>query len=877
MPCCSDCGAIIDEKSPVKKGCCKTNFIDPLYVPVYDPKCCPDPVNMDPKHNEVYQKPTLCRSEPLSHAEYIRKLKANNGVKLSVAASKAVTVGEGVYKRTIWTSAGDACSLDSDLVLPAVPAVLGHGKARDAWQYTEMKGAYAGRGTVSKFDSVNRTEDMTRLRRQGLAIAADDSFMAPANMKRVLCEVCTLMGTTDVDPGSCGLCGPESVIVSPVRAGSLYFSGVGGGWLQDSSPTLRTSLPQGSTSFTTEFFINCNSDNRERIIVAWGTTAGGQYNGIKLNNNDTINSYFYADDTSVIFPPITDQKWHHIAVQWEQSTGHRRIYADGILMLDDTPATPNVTGYGLQIGHSTNDGGDGTTFSGYLSNIRITNGIALYSGDDEQFPNFDVTSGPFSAEQPGTNNVSSAPASAVAALFNTNYHYPGLDSSTHSIDIDVSGTVVSSRENPFSGPGSLYFNTGEGAYLTIANDMDLRMRTGDFTIEWFMRMPATEVVYPRIFTMGSAPDITMGVSIEGANHAFYYWYGSGTAHYVADCNIITVAAGWTHYAISRSGTTTRFFENGTQLGSDFTDPTDYNDRGNSLFIGNQSIPEEDLAFKGYISNFRWVKGTGLYTSNFYVPTAPLVAVENTKLLLLANTNDTAVIDSSGLDKVVVQNGVTWSNSIPSLPVLVLENAIPNFTYTTNTFVGGTEPATWQAVASGQLKPFMNGTYLTTGSHFYGGNNVTNGSHQSFKRNLAYGGQGWVTRTLSNTYDGLTGVYTGSTSTTISSAAVLGEYITITAPYSFILKQYNLVSGNNNIDGATATSWVIGGSNNGGTSWTHVDTRTGIAMPGRTATIDLESNTVSYSSYILVVTANAPKVGPNHAAANIDAWNLETLM
>ena len=126
---------------------------------------------------------------------------------LSAGATHRVTVGEGEYKRTIWTSAGDACSLDSDLVLPAVPPVLGRLQSRDAWQYTEMKGAYAGRGTLSKFDKTNRTEDTTRLRRQGLAIAGDDSFMAPARMKRVLCVVCTLVGTTDVEPEACGICG----------------------------------------------------------------------------------------------------------------------------------------------------------------------------------------------------------------------------------------------------------------------------------------------------------------------------------------------------------------------------------------------------------------------------------------------------------------------------------------------------------------------------------------------------------------------------------------------------------------------------------------------------------------------------------------------
>jgi len=667
MPCpcgCADPDTIV--KSGIKKGCCKFTP-DPLYVPVYVPKCCPEPRNRDPKRKEFYQKPLVSRSEPLSGSEYLRQIKTNNTQALSSGNTKRVTVGEGEYKRTIWTTASGACSLDSDLVLPAVPPVLGRLQSRDAWQYTEMKGAYAGRGTVSKFDSVNRTEDMTRLRRQGLAIAADSSFMAPARGKRVICEVCTLVGTTDVDPGSCGICGPESAIVSPVRAGSLYFSGVGGGWLQDSSPTLRTSLPQGSTNFTTEFFIKCAPAARQRIVVAWGTTAGGQYNGIKLNGDDSINSYFYSNDTSIVFSPLTDGQWHHIAVQWNFFLQRRRVYADGILMLDDF-VTPNVTGYGLQIGHSTIDGGNGSTFEGYISNVRITNGVPLYDGGDTQFPNFDVTSGPFSATQPATNNVGALTGGQTAALLNMNYHYPTVDSSTYGIDMDISGGVVkSSRENPFSGPGSLYFHGTSGIHLKVDNDVDFRMRTGDFTIEWFMRMPAATIVYPRVFSIGSYPNTSIGVSIEGSSHTFIYWY-NGVQHVVGNCNPTAIANGWIHYAVTRSDNITHFFQNGAQLGSTFYDSTDYNDRGNSLFIGNQDTTPfgaVDAPFIGYISNFRWTKGTAVYTNAFTVPSVPLVALPNTKLLLLAQTNDTAVVDSSGLGKVVLQNGVTWSISTPT--------------------------------------------------------------------------------------------------------------------------------------------------------------------------------------------------------------------
>ena len=164
---------------------------NPRYVPVYNPICCPDPVNTDPRRTEVYCPPIKSRSEPLSGAEYIRKLKANGGRALSGSAN-TVVVGSATpaYATTLWMTAGGDCNNGADLVLPAVPAVHAGGHALDSGLLTEMRGANAGRGAVSVYDTTNRTEGITTLRRQGLAIAADDSFNAPAGQKRVLCKKC---------------------------------------------------------------------------------------------------------------------------------------------------------------------------------------------------------------------------------------------------------------------------------------------------------------------------------------------------------------------------------------------------------------------------------------------------------------------------------------------------------------------------------------------------------------------------------------------------------------------------------------------------------------------------------------------------------------
>lgn len=199
---CSTLAASVPGSKVVGK-CTSHPAVSPLYVKQYNPVCCPDPVNNDPRRNEIYRPPTLCRSEPLSHSEYLRRLKANNNKPLSSPAS-LVQVGEGAYKKTIWTETrpADGCCNGNDLVLPPVPAVHPGGHALDSGMLTEMRGAVAARGDVSKFDQVNRTEDITTLRRQGLAIASDDSFAAPAGSTRTVCTTCGLEGTTSVDPGT---------------------------------------------------------------------------------------------------------------------------------------------------------------------------------------------------------------------------------------------------------------------------------------------------------------------------------------------------------------------------------------------------------------------------------------------------------------------------------------------------------------------------------------------------------------------------------------------------------------------------------------------------------------------------------------------------
>lgn len=210
--------------------------------------------------------------------------------------------------------------------------------------------------------------------------------------------------------------------------------------------------------------------------------------------------------------------------------------------------------------------------------------------------------------------------------------------------------------------GSMAFSGTSTSNLSIPNDIDFRMGTGDFTIEWFQYMLSTSNSAPRIFSIGTYSGASMAVSLEGSatSRTFYAWIsGANSIESSQNYN-----GQWIHFAITRSGTSLRVFKNGIQIGTTLTNSTNFNDTTNALRIGNETSTSTIAAFNGYITNFRWVKGTALYTSNFTRPSAPLTAVAGTRLLLLATNSGTVTADSSGLGKTVTNNSVTWNSASP---------------------------------------------------------------------------------------------------------------------------------------------------------------------------------------------------------------------
>ena len=207
------------------------------------------------------------------------------------------------------------------------------------------------------------------------------------------------------------------------------------------------------------------------------------------------------------------------------------------------------------------------------------------------------------------------------------------------------------------GGGSLSFNGSASTFLSLSNESDFRFGTSNFTVEWFQFQTST-ASFPRIFSIGTYSSAAIAVSIEGGS--FYLWVNGAGLLGLS----VSVLNQWVHFAVTRSGNSLRVFRNGLQVGTTITNTDNINDTTNALTIGNETVKSAGAAFVGRITNFHWVKGTALYTSNFTPPTTPITPVANTKLLLLASTSNTVATDSSGLSKTVTNSNVTWSSNTP---------------------------------------------------------------------------------------------------------------------------------------------------------------------------------------------------------------------
>ena len=175
--------------------------------------------------------------------------------------------------------------------------------------------------------------------------------------------------------------------------------------------------------------------------------------------------------------------------------------------------------------------------------------------------------------------------------------------------------------------GSLGFDgvvafDGNGDYLSIPSSGDFALGTGDWTIEYFAYPTSTTQYQRHFYLIGSNANQIEGIFANSSGISF------GKTNVWAPTQVSHPLYRWNHYALVHDSTNMRLYINGNQV---LTSTDNFANENKSLHIGYSNSTFGGY-FTGFMSNFRVVKGTALYTSNFTAPTGPLTSITNTKLL-----------------------------------------------------------------------------------------------------------------------------------------------------------------------------------------------------------------------------------------------------
>lgn len=428
--------------------------------------------------------------------------------------------------------------------------------------------------------------------------------------------------------------------------------------------------------------------------------AGGAMLTIYTYQNNTIHfvislSNAAAASANVISVNTTNlrNQWSHFAVT--RSGSNLSAFYNGtrigtvsnasgtfLALAGDAPLT------NIHIGAYAPDGS--YDFDGYISNIRIVKGTAVYDP---------------------TSSSCTVPTSALTAISGTSLltcqSNRVKDNSASAHAITIGGSPKASAFTPIltsevydpavNGASAFFVGSGTATEIKVdASGSDFAFGTGEFTLEGWYYRESTSASYAAMFGMG----VLMQFYFNNTTPQSILWYITTNESSVVLNSMSTLGNElnqWNHWAVSRSGSNLSVFINGVRAlttssaGGTFTACTNvsYPNLINGGYLGNTT----HYPLGGYISDVRVVKGTAVYdptSSTCTVPTAPLTAITNTKLLL--NMADGQALDSAAQNNMTLRNVAVTSTTQEKFGTASLDltasDAFVTFPASTNDFGSG---------------------------------------------------------------------------------------------------------------------------------------------------------------------------------------------
>jgi hypothetical protein len=371
--------------------------------------------------------------------------------------------------------------------------------------------------------------------------------------------------------------------ITSVNGASMYFDG-NGDYLNTPN---NAAFGFGTGDFTIEGWFYFTGDV--------GTYQRPWWFGDDNENLEILSSVIRFGGGSITLitgPTAIANTWYHIA--YSRKSGSGRLFVNGVQGGATTASSYNSSARTFTV-MATSGGANPST--GYVSNLRIVKGTALYTS------NFVPPVAPVTVVSGTSLLLNGTNGGIIDNAMMSNYETAG--------NAQISTSVVK------YGTGSMYFD-GSGDWLVSPISLSLGMGSGDFTIEgWFN---VTSPTYTQgLFHINATPitgtvaGYAIGVTPSGAIQ-----YYSGNTFTTSSATV--TANTWTHIAMVRSAGTVKIYVNGILPTSGGSIADSQNLTTALAYLGifysaSGGVP----AMTGYIDDFRITK-YARYVANFTPPT-----------------------------------------------------------------------------------------------------------------------------------------------------------------------------------------------------------------------------------------------------------------
>ena len=374
---------------------------------------------------------------------------------------------------------------------------------------------------------------------------------------------------------------PTAAYSTSTIGGSGYFDGTGD-YLSLAS---NAAFTVGTGNLTIEAWIYCTSLTQPYQGILSGRVATPtEYPGLGLtiDNGQLIFSIMNAVSSGLrdtVTVPLN--QWVHVV--GVRSGTNAALFVNGVRKAFSASNSENGTSSAMGLGRYY-PATDNYYFSGYISNARLVKGTAVY---DPTLSTLTVPTSPLTA------------ISGTSLL--TNFTNAGIIDNTMINNLETVGNAqISTAQSKFGG-GSMYFD-GTGDYLTMSNNPNINLDSGNFTIEMWL-YPTGDTQNFSLFAKAGS------FELKCDTNRWVWQILPSTNVFVTNGNLAP-ANTWKHVALVRNGATTTVYIDGTA----YTQGTSANavTNTNPLTIGAGA----GGTYTGYINDFRFTKGYARYTATF---------------------------------------------------------------------------------------------------------------------------------------------------------------------------------------------------------------------------------------------------------------------